>query len=225
MNIFNYHPVTRELVDMSKADPDPLIPDRWLVPAFATVLAPPECLENEIAVFSGESWSVSPDYRGVDYWDIDGIKHTVEVLGENIPEGSILKPPPTLEENQAVVVKNGAWEVVPDFVGVEYWDDNGQRHVISELGEEIPEGAFLEESQVPVTVKKQMGLAGAECTKRINSKWNWLGQINASLGIYSDDEIEACKQWISDHRSALADLLAMDDLVELDVTDDQYWPS
>lgn len=143
------------------------------------------------------------------------------------PFNSSFDEPPMIEEGQVVVrdVENDEWIVEVDFRGTEYWDEDGKKHTITELGEEVPEGALLEEPVIPPTIEKQTADAEDECTKRISSKWNWLGQINASLGIYSEDEIAACKQWISDHRSALADLLTMDNLVELDVTDDQYWPS
>ena len=43
----------------------------------------------------------------------------------------------------------GAWHYVVDNIGTEYWDEDGAKHTITELGEEIPEGALLEEPSEP----------------------------------------------------------------------------
>jgi len=45
--------------------------------------------------------------------------------------------------------KDGAWHYVVDNIGKEYWFSDGSKHVITELGEELPEGALLEEPSKP----------------------------------------------------------------------------
>lgn len=73
-------------------------------------------------------------------------------------------------------------------------------------------------------IKANSEKANAECTRRIEAQWNQVGQVNAALGIYSDENAEACKNWIAVNRHALEALLNRADLLSLDVTDDQYWP-
>jgi hypothetical protein len=120
--------------------------------------------------------------------------------------------------------KDGEWHYVVNNIGKEYWDEDGSKHAINELGEEIPDGALFEEPIIPPTLEEQTVLANAECSRRINTHWNQIGQINASLGVYSEEDIAACAAWISSNREELIALLSNEDLLEIDVTDDQYWP-
>ena len=64
----------------------------------------------------------------------------------------------------------------------------------------------------------------AECTRRIELYWNQVGQLNAALGIYSDENAEACKNWIASNRNARAALVERVDILDIDVTDNAYWP-
>lgn len=75
------------------------------------------------------------------------------------------------------------------------------------------------------TIEGQTVLANAECSKRINAHWNQIGQINASLGVYGEEDTANCAAWISSNRAALVALLAREDLLEIGVKDDQYWPA
>jgi hypothetical protein len=120
--------------------------------------------------------------------------------------------------------KDGAWHYVVDNIGAEYWDEDGTKHTINELGEETSDGALFEEPIIPPTLEEQTALANAECSRRINAHWNQIGQINASLGVYGVEDTVNCAAWISINRAALVALLAREDLLEIDVTDDQYWP-
>tara|TARA_R110001632_G_scaffold35828_4_gene90379 strand:- start:56692 stop:57231 length:540 start_codon:yes stop_codon:yes gene_type:complete len=120
--------------------------------------------------------------------------------------------------------KDGAWHYVVDNIGAEYWDEDGTKHTITDVGEEVPEGALLEAPVIPSTAEKQMAIANAECSKRINAHWNQIGQINASLGVYGEEDTANCAAWIASNRAALVALLAREDLLETDVTDDQCWP-
>lgn len=64
-----------------------------------------------------------------------------------------------------------------------------------------------------------------ECTRRIESKWNAVGQLNAALGVYGEFEKENCVQWVSDHIDACTELLSREDLLNLNYRSDEYWPS
>ena len=66
--------------------------------------------------------------------------------------------------------------------------------------------------------------ANAECTRRIELYWNQVGQLNAALGVYSDENVEACKNWIASNRNARAALVERVDILTIDVTDNTYWP-
>lgn len=95
MIIFHYHPVTRELIGMGQADPSPLEPDRYLVPAHATTIAPPTVGENEVAVFEGGKWVIKPDYRGATYYCKNtGEKYVIEQIGEEPSDDLTDTPPP-----------------------------------------------------------------------------------------------------------------------------------
>lgn len=120
--------------------------------------------------------------------------------------------------------KDGAWLYVVDNIGKEYWLADGSKHTIRKLGEDVPEGALLEAPVIPQTIEEQTALANAECSARINKYWNQVGQINASLDVYGEEGKAACTAWISSNRVALVALLGRLDLLDIDITDDQYWP-
>lgn len=115
----------------------------------------------------------------------------------------------------------GDWKYYP--ASQEYWLSDGSKHK-TEDGEGLPEGGLLEAPVIPPTVAEKTELANAECTRRINAYWNQIGQINASLGVYGELDTANCAAWISSNRTALVALLAREDLLEIDVTDEQYWP-
>lgn len=60
MNIYNYHPETKVFVGMTQADPDPLVEGGWLIPAYATTVAPPRITAGNQAVWLGDSWKLEP---------------------------------------------------------------------------------------------------------------------------------------------------------------------
>lgn len=64
----------------------------------------------------------------------------------------------------------------------------------------------------------------SECEKRITKHWSAIGQVNVALGIYSEEEAQACKDCINAHRQACNALLERSDLLELNYTSDEYWP-
>lgn len=93
MKIYHFSPRTSELLSESDARCDPLEPDRYLIPAFATNVAPPVTSEIETAVFNGSAWEIMPDLRGTEYWLAYGDKRTISEIGETVPDGALLSEP------------------------------------------------------------------------------------------------------------------------------------
>jgi hypothetical protein len=59
MNIYNYNPVTKLFAGVDHADPDPLTPGNFLIPAHATEIAPPAFdSSTHQAVFDNGIWTV-----------------------------------------------------------------------------------------------------------------------------------------------------------------------
>lgn len=67
---------------------------------------------------------------------------------------STFKAPPVVTTNQRAVFLdingdppslelNGQWTIVPDFRGQTYWDEDGNSHIMTDLGVDIPEGCSL----------------------------------------------------------------------------------
>lgn len=142
-----------------------------------------------------------------------------------LPAFATFTPLDDAEAGYAVVYKGDEKQYFVDKRGTEYWQEDGTKHVIAALGEEVPEGAFLEEPVVPPTQAEQESVARQQCTTRIEAKWSQVGQSNALFGVYGEAAKLECGQWIAAHRSALTALLAREDFTEIDVTEDEYWPT
>ena len=56
MNIYHYHPNTQQLIAAGVADPSPLEPGKWLVPAHATELEPPAAVDGKTRHFVDGQW-------------------------------------------------------------------------------------------------------------------------------------------------------------------------
>ena len=74
ITVYAYDPTAKEYRGTAKAYEDPKHPGRYLIPAFATEIEPPEPGENQRVVWDGQAWQL-----------------------ENIP-GPELDPKPTEEE-------------------------------------------------------------------------------------------------------------------------------
>lgn len=86
----------------------------------------------------------------------------------------------------------GNWEYYVDNIGTEYWGEDGKKYTITEPGEEVPVGAFLEEPEKELTDDE---LAEAARTKRdsLLSNLSWRYERYASemrLGVETTDSIE-----------------------------------
>jgi hypothetical protein len=56
MKIYNYHPETFEYLGEGYADPDPLEPGNWLIPASSATFPPPEPIEGKNRHFENGTW-------------------------------------------------------------------------------------------------------------------------------------------------------------------------
>lgn len=71
MKVYNYNPNNKAYTFGEEADPDPLIPGRWLIPAHATTIEPPEVKEGEVACFNEDrqEWKiVKIEYPEIPYY-------------------------------------------------------------------------------------------------------------------------------------------------------------
>lgn len=66
-----------------------------------------------------------------------------------IPANSTEKQPPEPGQNEVAVFDGQLWALKSDFRGTVFWLGHGDKHTISEIGETVPEGAFLEEPEAP----------------------------------------------------------------------------
>lgn len=80
MQIWNYHPVTGELLGSSLADPNPVEEGEWLIPAHATPVAPGAAQPGRGYIFNGSGWSNVPDCRGETWWKADAEFNIAPVL-------------------------------------------------------------------------------------------------------------------------------------------------
>lgn len=61
MKIYNYDPASGAFIGESEADKSPVNPGAWLVPAFATNIAPPSVPAGKYAAFDGAEWRLLDD--------------------------------------------------------------------------------------------------------------------------------------------------------------------
>lgn len=107
--IYNYDPVTLALLSAATADVSPLEPDQVLVPAHATLIAPPEILPATWPIFDTATgaWVLVADRRG-DYFDTaTGAPVRITALGVQPEEMGLTDQVPP---GAPVVFVNGAWE-------------------------------------------------------------------------------------------------------------------
>jgi hypothetical protein len=93
MQVYAAHPLTREYIGAFSADPDPLEPGAWLVPAHAYPDAPPPVPAGQAVrrTESGNDWELVADHRGTLYRTDTGAAQQHAALGD-IPEGLTALP-------------------------------------------------------------------------------------------------------------------------------------
>lgn len=81
--IYNYHPATGEFISTTSADPSPLEPGVFLIPACATEIAPPVVQDGHVAVFEDGAWLAKPDTRG-EWFDVNHQAVTIDTIAANV---------------------------------------------------------------------------------------------------------------------------------------------
>lgn len=80
-----------------------------------------------------------------------------------------------------------------------------------------------EQIQTEALAAKQQHIR-LEATRRIEARWDKVGQANVALGLYPAEQAQACRDWINAHRATVEALSARTDLIELDIQSDGHWP-
>lgn len=111
--LYHYHPETGELLGESSADPSPLEPDIWLIPAHATDLPPPKPKARQVAVFRENRWQLAPDWRATALWSTeDGTAVSITEIGLTPADiYSTEKPRPSAAHRWL----NGQWQEDADL--------------------------------------------------------------------------------------------------------------
>ncbi|UYO47797.1 hypothetical protein KQX64_17715 [Rhodopseudomonas palustris] len=130
MQIWNYDPATGELVSSGLADESPMEPGAFLIPAFATTIAPPSFVDGFCPVFRDGGWTLVEDHRGETWWDPNGVEVVISELGK-VPEGlsNVAPPPPeppppppdivTPRQLRLALTQLGLRQAVEDYVGTQ----------------------------------------------------------------------------------------------------------
>lgn len=98
MDVYCAHPLTREYLGPSLADPDPLENGAWLIPAHAYTDAPPAIAAGQAArrLEDSSAWELIADHRGTVYSTATGAAQPHTELGE-LPAGLTSEPRPTAD--------------------------------------------------------------------------------------------------------------------------------
>ncbi|WP_027339929.1 hypothetical protein [Halonatronum saccharophilum] len=102
MKVYYFDKATKELTGIGEANISPANPSKFLIPANATDVPPPDCEKGEVVIFNQEEnqWEIKVDYRGQRFWDKDGNKITITDLGTEIEEGWYSSKPQFLIDSE-----------------------------------------------------------------------------------------------------------------------------
>lgn len=90
-----------------------------------------------------------------------------------IPYGCVTADPPVIGEKQAAKFVDGAWVLVDNYVGVEYWTKDGVHHVIKEMGEKPPKGALFKRPVILAELKDRIILEVRIRLDQVASSWGY----------------------------------------------------
>lgn len=108
MNAYKYSQ-TGEFLYEIQCQESPREPGKFLIPANATTVAPPEEQAGKARVWEGSAWGYADDNRGKTLYSVDDSRQTStmsNILGADVPEGWTLTPPPDAENKYTFV---GEW--------------------------------------------------------------------------------------------------------------------
>ena len=101
---------TGEFLYEIQCQESPREPGKFLIPANATTVAPPEEQAGKARVWNGEEWGYRDDNRGKTMYSVTDSSQTgtmSNVLGANVPDGWTLTPPPDSDNKYTFV--GGQW--------------------------------------------------------------------------------------------------------------------
>ena len=101
---------TGEFLYEIQCQESPREPGKFLIPANATTVAPPEEQAGKARVWNGEEWGYRDDNRGKTMYSVTDSSQTgtmSNVLGANVPDGWTLTPPPDSDNKYTFV--GGEW--------------------------------------------------------------------------------------------------------------------
>ena len=96
ITVYTYDPITKEYRGATRAPEDPKHPGRYLIPAFATEVEPPQPGENQKVVWGGEAWQLV---------DIPQPEPKLEPTEEELRQREIWRLEGMLSERQSAYVK------------------------------------------------------------------------------------------------------------------------
>lgn len=182
--IYNYHPVTREYLGASLADPDQKNEGQFLIPAHATKLAPPAVTAHTVAVFSNGAWVLLPDHRGEIWYKPD--RTPVEITEIDVtpdPSWTITPAPLTVNEmisNQLNGI-NGACELAISQISAGY----PSSEVLSWPKQETEARAWLANNTAATPLVDALAAARevpkADLVDRIIQKADLFAQVSGQL--------------------------------------------
>ncbi|KWO79191.1 tail fiber assembly protein [Burkholderia ubonensis] len=114
MLIHHYSPSTGEYLSSGQPDADPRNAERWLVPASATLEAPPPRTPTSWPFYRDGAWFLLPDYRGrVCYRTDSGEPVEISIAGKT-PDDLCLTTEPRPSPRHAWI--DGAWSVPSELI-------------------------------------------------------------------------------------------------------------
>jgi hypothetical protein len=93
VKIYHYDQTTLEFIGVGEAERDQLDTESYLLPAQSTTIEPVVSDVGYVCVFNDDGWLNVVDNRGVTYWSIDGVKHTISEIGVTLPDDALTEAP------------------------------------------------------------------------------------------------------------------------------------
>jgi hypothetical protein len=104
--IYNYDPITGIFIEEGFADPDPLQPGDWLLPAHSTLTKPPQAAQGQVAVIGEDGeWSLMPDHRG-SWYNAQGVAVQISDVQADV-SGLVREAPPSADHE----LVSGQWQL------------------------------------------------------------------------------------------------------------------
>jgi len=109
MKIHTYHHQSGAYQGESVAEPDPRNDARWLMPAFTTIVAPPDKQARTWPCWRDGQWTLLPDYRAAPLYRTDtGEPASIDAPGITPEEVGLTEQAPPGPEH---VWRDGAWQI------------------------------------------------------------------------------------------------------------------